>query len=670
MPQISDELRNRSVNTIKLLAVDAVEKAKSGHPGMPMGTADIAFVLWTQFLKYNPEDPNWLNRDRFVLSAGHGSMLLYSMLHLSGYKISMDDLKNFRQLHSITPGHPEYGCTPGVETTTGPLGQGFANGVGMALASKILRERFNTLAGKELFDYRIYAIVSDGDLMEGITSEAASLAGHLGLNNIVYLYDDNHITIEGDTALAFSEDVAKRFEAYNWHIQRIDGHNHQAIADAIEKAQAEKDRPNLILARTHIAKGSPHKQDSQEAHGSPLGEEEAKATRKNLGCSETTVFCASQEVYDIFKARKEENLIHYTKWQTEFSALRAQNKEFSELYAKMFEKQVPENIFEILKSSVKEGDQATRVSSGNALQKLSPAVPSLIGGSADLAPSNNTSIKEAGSISKGNFAGRNLHFGIREHCMGAVMNGLALNGGFIPYGGTFLIFSDYMRPSIRLAALMKLRVVYVFTHDSIFLGEDGPSHQPIEHLATLRVIPNMTVIRPADGMETALAWEMALKNTTGPTALILTRQNLPLLDRKKYAPAEGIRKGGYVVSNAKKTVPDVILIASGSEVPLALEAQNLLLAKGIDASVVNMACWNVFEKQSAEYRKSVLPDACMKRASIEAASTFGWERYVGTEGLKIGIDRFGESAPIKALAKEFGFTPEAVVEKVLNYIGK
>ncbi|MBI5359417.1 MAG: transketolase [Planctomycetes bacterium] len=670
MPQISDELRNRAVNTIKLLAVDAVEKAKSGHPGMPMGTADIAFVLWTQFLQYNPEDPNWLNRDRFVLSAGHGSMLLYSMLHLSGYKISMDDLKNFRQLHSITPGHPEYGCTPGVETTTGPLGQGFANGAGMALAGKILRERFNALAGKEFFDYRVYAIVSDGDLMEGITSEAASLAGHLGLNNMVYLYDDNHITIEGDTALSFSEDVAKRFEAYNWHVQRVDGHNHQAIANAIEKAQAEKDRPNLILARTHIAKGSPHKQDSQEAHGSPLGEEEARATRKNLGCGETTVFCASQEIYDIFKARKEENLKHYTKWQAEFAALRAQNKEFSELYAKMFEKQVPENIFEILKSSVKEGDQATRVSSGNALQKLSPAMPSLIGGSADLAPSNNTSIKEAVSIKKGNFAGRNLHFGIREHCMGAVMNGMALNGGFIPYGGTFLIFSDYMRPSIRLAALMNLRVIYVFTHDSIFLGEDGPSHQPIEHLAALRAIPNMTVIRPADGMETALAWEMALKNTTGPTALILTRQNLPLLDRKKYTPAEGIRKGGYVVSNAKNAVPDAILIASGSEVPLALETQNLLLTKGIDASVVNMACWNVFEKQAEEYRKSVLPDACKKRVSIEAAGTFGWEKWVGCEGLKIGIDRYGESAPIKALAKKFGFTPEAVVDKIMNYTGK
>lgn len=669
MPEltIKEQLEQKAVDTLRMLAADAVQKADSGHPGMPMGAADYAFVLWTKYLRFNPQDPLWPNRDRFVLSAGHGSMLLYSLLHLAGFDLPLEELKNFRQWESKTPGHPEYWCAPGVETTTGPLGQGFGNGVGMAIAAKMMAERFNTDQFK-LIDHYIYGIVSDGDLMEGVASEAASLAGHLGLSNIICLYDDNSITIEGKTKLAFSESVEQRFQAYHWHVIRVDGHDRAAIAQAIQEAQQETTRPKLIICRTHIGKGSPAKQDTASAHGEPLGEEEVVATKQNIGWPLEPAFLIPDDVRELFQRRSQELMVQYAQWQKKLEDYREQEPERAALWDAMWNKQVPEDIEQELLDAAADEEIATREASGKSMQVAAELVPSLVGGSADLAPSTKTLLKEFDDIAAGAFSGRNFHFGVREHAMGAIVSGLALYGSFIPFGATFLVFSDYMRPPIRLAAMMGIQVVYVFTHDSIFVGEDGPTHQPIEQMAALRCIPNLTVIRPADVSETAAAWAFALQHRSGPSALMLTRQKVPPSDRKKFASATNLKLGGYVLSDCEG-VPDIVLIATGSEVHVALEAKEILQGKGKAVRVVSMPSMELFDQQSQEYRSQVLPPECKARVAIEAGCPFGWHKYVGPEGLILGIEGFGASAPYKVLAEKFGFTPEQVVERIEQEFG-
>lgn len=651
-------------NTIRMLAADAVQQAKSGHPGMPMGMAEVAYVLWTRFMNYNPADPAWPNRDRFVLSAGHGSTLLYSMLHLAGYEVSLDDLKAFRQMGSITPGHPEFGLTPGVECTTGPLGQGFANGVGMALASRIMAAKFNTLE-HELIDHNVYAIVSEGDLMEGVASEAASLAGHLGLGNLIYLYDDNHITIEGKTDLAYTEDVARRFEAYDWHVARVDGHDQAAIAAAIETAVADTEYPSLIMCRTHIGHGSPNKHDTPGVHGEPLGEEELAATRAALGWPEER-FHVPAEVREVFAARAAELAPLYDTWQATLAEYREALPDQAAEWDAMWGRTVPADISVTLRAAAGDAKDATRNHGGAVLQAAAAAVPALYGGSADLAPSTKTLVKGAGDIAKGNFAGRNLHFGIREHAMGSICNGMALYGSFIPYGSTFLVFADYMRPPIRIAALSKLPHILVFTHDSIFVGEDGPTHEPIEQIASLRAIPNCTVLRPADAAETAAAWAVALKRQDGPTVLCLTRQALPPLP--KPADESDLERGAYTLLDCAGE-PEAIIIGTGSETHLALAAAEALQADGVKARAVSMPSWEVFDAQSDEYRESVLPDACVARAVVEAGVGQGWEKYVGRCGLILGMATFGESAPYTALAEHFGFTADQVTARVREWYG-
>ncbi|MBP8955012.1 MAG: transketolase, partial [Armatimonadetes bacterium] len=651
-----DEL---AVNTIRMLSADAVQQANSGHPGMPMGMADVAYVLWTRFLKYNPRDPKWPNRDRFVLSAGHGSMLLYSMLHLGGYDVSLDDIKNFRQLGSITPGHPEAGLTPGVECTTGPLGQGFANGVGMAIASQVAAARFNS-GERKLIDHYVYAIVSDGDLMEGIGSEAASIAGHLGLGNLIYLYDNNHITIEGDTGLAFSEDVAKRFDAYGWQTIEVDAHNHEQIAQAIEMGQADTLRPTLILCRSHIGFGSPNKQDTSSVHGEPLGNEELEATKKNLGWPSEPRFLVPDEVRELFAKRAEALLPAYEAWQATFAAFRANDAELAAVWDAMWNRTVPEDLYPKLLEAVGDKEDATRNHGGAVIQVVSQYVPALLGGSADLAPSTKTLIKGSGDIARLQFDQKNLRFGVREHAMGGICNGMALYGCILPYGSTFLVFSDYMRPSIRVAAISKLPNVLVFTHDSIFVGEDGPTHEPIEHVASFRAMPNVTVIRPADGPETAAAWMIALERTTGPTLLCLTRQKLPTISAG-LDPMD-LKRGAYVALDCEGD-PTLVIIGTGSEAHLAVAAATELQSRGVAARAVSMPSWEVFEEQSEEYRSSVLPDGT-RRVAIEAGSPMGWEKYVGRCGLIIAMDRYGESAPYQALADHFGFTPEKVIAAI------
>ena len=647
------------INTIRMLAADAVQKANSGHPGMPMGDAPMAYVVWAKFLRHNPKNPAWQNRDRFVLSAGHGSTLLYSLLHLTGYKISLDDILNFRQWESKTPGHPEYSPECGIETTTGPLGQGFGTGVGMAMASKYLSETFNK-PGFPVVDYHIYGILSDGDLMEGISSEAASMAGHLRLGNIVYLYSDNKITIEGSTELSFTEDVEKRFEAYGWQVLRAEGEDVMGIENAVKEAKKEKNRPSLVIVRTHIGFGSPNKQGTCDVHGSPLGEDELTKTKANL-CCPPKKFCIPGTVKShmraVEKGRGEESRWKavMSKYGKKYPALAENWKALSRgVPAEGWEKSLP--VF-----ASGDGAVATRSASGKVLNAIAETVPQLIGGSADLAPSNNTYLKKYPDLGviKG---GRNIHFGVREHAMGAALNGMALSRMLIPYGGTFLVFSDYLRPSIRLAALMKTHVVYVFTHDSIGLGEDGPTHQPIEHLASLRAMPNLAVIRPADANETAEAWKVAKNDARRPYALILTRQNLPVLDRKKYPSADGLAKGGYVLSDSKGT-PDIILISSGSEVHQTLAAAEILRGSGVKARVVNMACFEFFEEQSEAYRKKVLPPVVETRLAVEAGAALGWYKYVGLKGDVIGIDRFGASAPAKVLFEKFGFTVDSIVAR-------
>ena len=652
-------------DAIRFLAADAVEQANSGHPGLPMGAADCAFALWGNFLSFNPADPRWPNRDRFILSAGHGSMLLYSLLHLFGFDLPLDELKNFRQWGSKTPGHPEFGHTVGVEVTTGPLGQGFANGVGMAIASQMAAERFNSVDFKPI-DHMIYALIGDGDLQEGISYEAAALAGHLKLGNMVYIYDSNSITIEGKTDLAWSEDVEGRFIAAGWHVQKIDGHDNARIVAAIAAAKAETGKPSLIIATTRIAFGSPNKAGSSGAHGSPLGAEELAATRANLGW-QYGPFEVPQELRDICRTSVEAKQRQYADWQQGFAAWKRDNPEKAKLWDQMWNRKLPANLADELLAVVAGKDGATRALSGAVLQKIAALVPSVVGGSADLSPSNNSDIKGSPSVQAGAFAGRNLHFGIREHAMGAVVNGMALYGCFIPYGATFLVFSDYCRPAIRLSALMKIQAIYIFTHDSFFVGEDGPTHQPIEHVASLRLIPDLQVIRPADGLETALAWQAALEKKDGPTALILTRQKLPVIDRGA-ASNDDIRKGGYVVSTPTGK-PDVVIMASGSEVHVAVEAAVKLTADGIAIRIVSVPCLETFMAQSREYRSQVLPVG-VPRVAFEAGRSESWGRLIGCDGLFIGIEHFGASAPDKVLAEQFGFTAPQVAERITAFLKK
>jgi len=660
-------LEELAVNTIRVLSFECVQRANSGHPGLPMGCADLAYTLFTDSLKFDPKAPEWPDRDRFVLSAGHGSMLIYSMLHLCGYDLPLEELKNFRQWGSMTPGHPEYGDTPGVETTTGPLGQGTANAVGLALAESLLAARFNTPEHK-LVDHFTYALVSDGDLMEGISHEAASLAGHLGLGKLVYLYDDNAITIEGGMELASSENTSARFESYGWQVQKIDGHDRQAIAAALEAARAETARPSIIIAKTTIGFGSPNKSGSSGVHGSPLGDEECRLTREALGWNhpECTV---PDEVRKLFLEPGTAGAEKHSAWNELFADYREKNPEKAADWDRMQAGELPAELREslpVFESS--EGSIATRAASGKVINAIADVIPELIGGSADLAPSNNTMVKDQDSIQGDRMAARNMHFGIREHAMGAMMNGMALHGGIRPYGGTFLVFSDYMRPSVRLAALMKQPVIYIWTHDSIFLGEDGPTHQPVEHLAALRAIPNLRVFRPADANETAMAWALSLEHGSGPSAILLSRQGLPIYDDTRLG--QGSERGAYVLDREEgDDGPAVILLASGSEVATAREAAGLLKEQGVATRVVSMPCWEVFEEQDKDYRESVLPRTITARVAVEAGCPFGWDRYTGQDGVVIGMNRFGASAPIKELSENFGFTAENVAAQAKTLLG-
>jgi len=652
-----------------MLSVDCVERAKSGHPGMPMGAATMAYVLWTRFLRHNPLNPKWPDRDRFVLSAGHGSMLLYSLLHLTGYDLPLEELKNFRQWGSKTPGHPESGHTPGVETTTGPLGQGFANGVGMAVAEQFLASHFNR-AGHEIVNHYTYGIVSDGDLMEGVSHEAASLAGHLKLGKLIYLYDDNHITIDGSTDLAFTEDRAGRFRSYGWHVQQVDdGNNIEAIENAIKEAQQEKDRPSFIAIRTHIGFGSPNKQDTSSVHGEPLGTEEIKLTKENLGWPLEPDCFIPDEALKHFRQAVEMGEEREKEWRDQVRSYEKAYPEMAKEWDQWINNELPDgwdSNMTVFPSDPK--GMATRVASGMVLNAIASNLPNLMGGSADLAPSNKTLIKGEEAFQDGHYNGRNFYFGVREHGMGSILNGMALHGGVIPYGGTFLVFSDYMRPAIRLAAMMGLKVIYIFTHDSIGLGEDGPTHQPIEQLAALRAIPNLTVIRPCDANETAEAWRFALEDRKGPVALALTRQGVPTLDRDKFASARGLHRGAYILNEAHNGTPDLMLIASGSEIQIAIDASQEIKEKGIAVRVVSMPSWQVFDRQPEEYRNQVLPHEIKVRVAIEAGSTQGWHRYVGEKSHVVGIDHFGASAPSKTLYEKFGITVDRVVEEALRLL--
>lgn len=657
------ELDRLAATAVRMLAVDAVQQANSGHPGLPLGAADIAIVLWTRYLKHNPSDPRWPNRDRFILSAGHGSALLYSLLHVFGYPIPLEELKRFRQLESCTPGHPEYDPERGVETTTGPLGQGFGNAVGIALAERILAAKFNR-PGYPIIDHYTYVLASDGDLMEGISHEAASLAGHLGLGRLIVFYDDNHISIDGPTELTYSDDVPKRFAAYGWHVQSIDGHDMAAIDAAIRVALAETERPSLIACRTHIGYGSP-RQDTAKVHGAPLGEEDLRKTKVFYGWDPEARFYVPIQVSDYFAQIRKKCETRQAEWNELLVGYRATYPELAEEWDRFTAGQLPAGWESYLPSFTSEKPLATRVTSGKVLDAIAPHLPTLIGGSADLTGSNNTLPQGAKTIAPHAFDGSYIHFGVREHAMGGIMNGLALHG-LRPYGGTFLIFSDYMRPTIRLAAMMGLPVIYVFTHDSIGLGEDGPTHQPVEHLAALRAIPNLVVIRPADGNETAQAWRIALNRTNGPTALVLTRQNLP-----QVSPVENeLEKGAYILREANGNKLDLILIATGSEVSIALNAAEQLESKKINSRVVSMPSWELFDSQPEEYRERILSPGIPK-ISIEAGVTLIWGHYLDTgQDFAIGLDRFGASAPYQELYRFFGITPERVVEEAQKLIEK
>ncbi len=666
----ASDLATRSINTIRFLAADAVQQANSGHPGLPMGAASLAYVLWTRHLRFDPADPKWPNRDRFVLSAGHGSMLLYAMLHLTGYDLSMEELRRFRQWGSLTPGHPEHGDTPGVETTSGPLGQGFANAVGMGVAAERIAAYYNR-QGYPVVDHFIYAIVSDGDLMEGIGSEAASLAGHLSLGRLIYLYDDNRISIDGSTDLAFTEDRAARFQAYGWHVSRVEDFlDLEAIHASLLAAEADP-RPSLIVCRTHIGYGLPTRQDTAEAHGEPPGELELAGAKDKLGWPQQPRFLVPEEVRTHLQSSADRGRTARMAWLDMLSGYRREHSDLAKTWDRTQSGQLPEGLRESLPEFPADAKGlATRAASGKTLNALAAKAPELIGGSADLSGSNLTKISGETPFSASHRIGRYVHFGVREHGMGAMLSGMALYGGLIPYGGTFLIFSDYMRPSLRLAAMMRLRVIYVFTHDSIGLGEDGPTHQPIEHLAALRAIPNLAVIRPADANETAFAWWAALQRTDGPTALALTRQKLPVFDRDKYAPAEGLLKGGYVLADLGGRTPQLILLASCSEVSLIESAGRMLAQEGLAVRLVSFPSWELFLEQSPEYRESVLPGGVRARISIEAASPLGWERWVGDAGVVIGLDRFGASAPYEEIYQQLGLTVDRIVQTARELIGQ
>jgi len=679
------ELENRCINTIRILSADAVQNSNAGHPGMPMGAAAMAYTLWTRFLKYNPRNPQWFDRDRFILSAGHGSMLLYSLLFLTGYDLPLDQIKRFRKWGSQTPGHPERLETPGVEVTTGPLGQGFANGVGFAIAEAWLAARYNR-PGHKLIDHYTYAICGDGDLMEGVSQEAASIAGHLQLGKLIYLYDQNHISLAGSTDIDFTEDVARRFAADGWHTRSVpDGNDTEDIARAIAEAQAETDRPSLILVRTHIGYGSPHKQDNFSSHGSPLGEEELKATKVALGWPSMEKFYLPEDAVDYFRQAGAKGASLEDEWKKKFDAYKKEFPKEAAEFEMLLGPKLPDNWSADL-PKWKPGDKpiATRSAGGEALNALAKKIPNIIGGSADLNPSTDTALKTWGDFQNPeaygpgtlgavggvwSYAGRNLAFGVREHAMGAAVNGLAAHGGVIPFSATFFCFSDYMKPAIRLGALSRLKAVYVFTHDSIGLGEDGPTHQPVEHLAALRAVPGLTVIRPADANETVEAWAVAVQQNDAPTALVLTRQVVPHLDRSGAKDA-GVARGAYILAEAEGGVPDAILMATGSEVQLCVEARKKLQSYGVKARVVSMPSWELFENQDEAYRERVLPKQIKARVSIEAASPLGWHRWTGDEGAVIGVERFGASAPGEEVLQHLGITAERVVSAALRVLGR
>jgi len=659
-----DELDQLCANVIRGLAMDAVQQADSGHPGMPMGMASVAHVLWTRFLRHNPVNPKWPNRDRFVLSGGHGSMLLYSLLYLTGYDVPLEQLKQFRQLGSITPGHPEYGLTPGVEVTTGPLGQGFANGAGMALGEAFLAATFNR-PGYPIMDHYVYAILGDGDLEEGISHEAASLAGHLKLGKLIYFYDDNKISIDGPTSLSYSDDVPVRFAAYHWHVQAVDGYDMPAIDAAIRQAQAVTDRPSLIICHTHIGYGSPNKQDTADAHGSPLGEEEIRLTKQALGMPPDEKFWVPEEALARYRGSLPAGHECEGQWNQMLAAYERECPELAATFKQAWAGELPDGWDAAMPVWQPGSKIATRAASGKVLDAIAARIPTLIGGSADLTPSNNTRFKGAVDVTPGDFAGRYIRFGIREHAMGALLNGLVLHGGTFPYGATFAVFADYMRPTARLAAIMKIPTIFVWTHDSVGVGEDGPTHEPVEHLASLRAIPDLVVIRPGDPNETAAAWRYALTRRDRPVAMLLSRQAMPALPGTSSAPGNGLERGAYVVAEAVGGRPDVVLIGTGSEVAVAVAARDQLAARGIRARVVSMPSWELFDEQDAAYRDSVLPPAVSARVSVEAGVTLGWEHYVGQDGRAVGIDRFGESGKGPAVMAHLGITAENVVQQAL-----
>lgn len=666
------DLDQLCINTIRTLSLDAIQKANSGHPGLPLGMAPAAYILWTKFMRHNPKNPKWFNRDRFLLSAGHGSMLIYALLHLTGYDLSLDELKNFRQLHSKTPGHPENFMTPGVEITTGPLGQGFANGVGMGIAQKHLEAIFNK-KGFNVIDHFIYCICSDGDLMEGVSYESASLAGHLKLDNLIYLYDDNKITIDGSTDLAFTENVTKRFESCGWHVSEVaDGNDLKAIEKAIKEAQKVKDKPKLIRVKTIIGFGMP-KAGTSKAHSDAPGEEAVKETKRNLNWDENAQFFIPKEALAVFREAVKSGAASEKEWET---LVKKYEKEFPDLGKTLKDTrkgELPKDWEKSLPTFDGVEAKATRAYSGEIINAIAGTIPQMIGGSADLAPSNNTMIKDSTDFQFGKYEGRNLHYGIREHAMGAAMNGMALYGSVIPYGGTFQTFSDYMRPTIRLAALSHIQTIFVFTHDSIGLGEDGPTHQSVEHLAALRAIPNLAVIRPCDAHETREAWRAALLRSNAPTAFAFSRQKVAVIDRKKFADAKGLHKGAYILAEAenkkgKKAVPKLLIIATGSEIGLAMEAREKLNASGTPTRVVSMPCWEFFDEQSDAYKESVLPKSLKARLAIEAGVSQGWHKYVGLEGDTLSVDKFGASAPAEDVFRDYGFTVENVVKKAKKLV--
>jgi transketolase len=680
------QLDQLAINTIRFLSVDAVQQANSGHPGLPLGAASMAYVLWTRFLRHNPINPQWPNRDRFVLSAGHGSMLLYSLLHLTGYDLPLDQIKRFRQWGSITPGHPERGVTPGVETTTGPLGQGFGNGVGMAISEAHLAARYNR-PGFEVVDHFTYGLVSDGDLMEGVASEAASIAGQLELGKLIYLFDDNHVTLSAGTNIATNESHARRFEAYGWHTQSVeDGNDVGAIDLALSAARNETRRPSLILVRTHLGFGSPNKQDTFEAHGSPLGVEEVTLTKQNLGWPAEPLFHIPPQALAHFREALPRGQHAESEWRNRFSRYATKHPDLAREFQERMHGELPAGwdadipVFPADPKGMK-----TRVASGKVMNAIAPKLPSLMGGSADLDPSTHTALKGAGDFecfarasgdTQGScgggwsYAGCNLHFGVREHGLGSILNGMAVHGGFIPYGATFLIFSDYLRPPLRLAAIMEQRVIYVFTHDSIALGEDGTTHQPVEQLANLRAIPRLIVVRPCDANETAQAWRVAIETQGRPVALVLTRQDVPTMDRTRYASADGLKRGAYILAEAETGRPEIILIATGSEVSLIVEARMQLQQRNIQTRLVSMPSWELFDAQAEEYRRSVFPPLIRARLAVEAGATQGWHRYVGDLGDVIGLDHFGASAPATVLMREYGFTVENVCKRALALLEK